>query len=72
MNSMDLNAWNLTSRSPVISPGVWLCQCCCIRNSEMVSVDTPDEWLSKMITTGFNEKSPEWMRGAAGQPTNVE
>ena len=27
-------------------------------------MDTPDEWLSKMITTGFNEKSPEWMRGA--------
>eukprot|EP00434_Breviolum_minutum_P036409 symbB.v1.2.032255.t1/scaffold3848.1/size51340/2 len=60
----QINFWSY--RSPLcVCPinCVWLCQCCCIRNSEMVSVDTPDEWLSKMITTGFNEKSPEWMRG---------
>ena len=26
--------------------------------------DTPDEWMTKMITSGANEKTPEWMNGA--------
>lgn len=39
------------------------CQCCCIKDSEIVSVDTPDEWMTKMITSGANEKTPDWMRG---------